>query len=305
MENRYFTSLIAVIVLAILAFWLALPVQHPAWLERIIAWQKGPIELKKGLDLQGGLQVLLEADLPPDQPVDRESMSAAKTIVENRVNGLGVTEPLVQLQGSRRIVVELPGINNPDEAIATLKGTGLLEFIDAGNTFLPEGTVVRTDFPGGGGASTSATVTNTASITETGTITTTSTVTGTAAGPEGKIYHTVMTGRALKSASVGYDRLTGEPIILFQLKKDGAETFAKFTSENVGKILAIVLDKKVISSPRINSPIPNGEGQITGNFTQESAKSLAVQLRYGALPVPLKVVETRAVGSTLGEDSVQ
>src|SRR5690606_24500915 len=92
-------------------------------------------------------QVLLQADVPADQPITKEEMQQVTTIVENRVNALGVTEPLVQQQGPNRIIVELPGIEDPDQAIATVRQTGLLEFIDAGNTFLPAGTVVQTTYP--------------------------------------------------------------------------------------------------------------------------------------------------------------
>ena len=90
------------------------------------------VELQQGLDLRGGLSVLLAADVPEGEPVDASAMANAKTIVENRVNGLGVTEPLVQLQGDRFIIVELPGIDNPEDAIAAVKETGLLEFVAAG-----------------------------------------------------------------------------------------------------------------------------------------------------------------------------
>ena len=104
--------------------------------------KEGKINL--GLDLQGGLQVLLEADLPPEQIVDPGAMEATRAIIEQRVNSLGVSEPLIQLSGGRRIIVELPGIEDPERAIETFGETGLLEYIDAGLTFLPAGTIVKT-----------------------------------------------------------------------------------------------------------------------------------------------------------------
>jgi preprotein translocase subunit SecD len=118
------------------------------------------------------------------------------------------------------------------------------------------------------------------------------------------VYHTIMTGKDLKLVQVSQDQL-GQYVILFELTPEGADIFAEHTAANVGKFLTIVLDKQVVSSPSINSPIPDGQGEIQGSFTQESANALAVQLRYGSLPVPLKVVETRIIGPTLGEDSLQ
>jgi preprotein translocase subunit SecD len=113
-----------------------------------------------------------------------------------------------------------------------------------------------------------------------------------------------MTGKDLKSVEVTTDQL-GNPEVAFELSSEGAKVFGDFTSTHVGKILAIVLDHKAISTPKINSAITDGRGVITGNFTVETANALAVQLRYGSLPIPLKVVETRTVGPTLGQDSLR
>jgi preprotein translocase subunit SecD len=97
----------------------------------------------------------------------------------------------------------------------------------------------------------------------------------------------------------------GQYVIAFTLTPEGSKTFGDYTSQNVGKILGIVLDKKVISTPRVDSAITQGEGIITGSFTTDSANALAVQLRYGSLPIPLKVVESRTIGPSLGQDSLQ
>ena len=115
-------SLIAIALLAALVLYIALPLDHAAALENLLGGTDSPRDLRdiaRGLDLQGGSQILLEADLPTDVTLDEGSMSTARIIVENRVNSLGVTEPLVQGQGSRRIIVELPGIDNPEKAIET------------------------------------------------------------------------------------------------------------------------------------------------------------------------------------------
>jgi preprotein translocase subunit SecD len=208
--------------------------------------------------------------------------------VENRVNGLGVTEAVVQPAGGRRIVVELPGETNPEQALAALKQTGLLEFVDMSSITLQEaaaleGQKIRTDTG----------VSQTTGVT--GTITSTQTT---------PVFPTVMTGSGLKTASVTRDT-AGNYQVAFELQGKDIQTFANFTSSHVGKVLAIVLDKTVISTPTINNAITDGKGVITGNFDANSANTLAVQLRYGALPIPLKVVTSTTVGPTLGQDSLR
>ncbi|MDH7487123.1 MAG: protein translocase subunit SecD [Anaerolineae bacterium] len=295
MRERNLILLIVVVVLTALAVWIDLPVDRPQWVQKLLFWQPEgtrDLQLKQGLDLQGGLQVLLEADVPAGEKLPEGALEAAKGIVENRVNGLGVTEPLIQQQGERRIIVELPGIKDPDQAVATLKGTGLLEFVEAGDTPLQEGTVIRTSLSG-------------EDLTSAFVITPTAQITPTAA-PSGEVYTNIMSGKHLKTAGVGTDEF-GRPEIRFELTSEGTEIFAEYTRTHIGKFLCITMDKVVISCPRIESAIPEGHGRITSQqgFTLEYARSLAVQMRYGALPVPLKVVNNRTVGATLGHDSVQ
>jgi preprotein translocase subunit SecD len=244
-----------------------------------------------GLDLVGGVQALLEADLPADATLDSGAMDAAVGVVENRVNGLGLTEAVVQRAGDRRIVVELPGETDPEKALSTIQQTGLLEFIDMSGFSDAEvsslvGTTVLTDFGLG-----PEELQSTQSITSTATVTPT--------------FHTIMTGADLKTVTVQKSPTTGQYEIAFELSSNGANIFSDFTTAHVGDILAIVVDKQVISTPRINQPIPSGTGVISGNFDYESANNLAVQLRYGSLPIPLKVVEVRTVGPTLGQDSLR
>ncbi len=290
MRDRNVSLLVVVIILAVAAVWVDLP-NNPG-----LHIHLGPINFDRdisvhqGLDLQGGMHVLLEADLPEGQEIEAGAMDAVKVIVKNRVDALGVAEPLIQSQGDRRVIVELPGVEDPELAIATIRETGLLEFVDAGSTFVPPDTVVATT--AGGAAASTEEITDTTTVTPT-----------VPASPE-QIYHTVMTGKELDKINVALDRL-GKPEIQFALKPAGTSVFADFTSRNVGKFLCIVLDKRVISCPRINSAIPDGSAVITGKFTLEEARSLAIQLQYGALPVPLRVETTRSVGPTLGQDSVQ
>ncbi|HMD81993.1 MAG TPA: protein translocase subunit SecD, partial [Anaerolineales bacterium] len=236
-------------------------------------------------DLQGGLQVLLEADLPTDTPVDAEAMETARSIVENRTNALGVSENLIQLAGERRIVGEFPGAEDADAILDIIQQTGLLEFVDTGDYSPEPGTVLKTDFSTG-----SETV---------------PTPTPEATDPAQEVvYHTIMTGQELESVNVSAGQLGGAAVD-FVLTPAGTTIFAQHTAANINKYLTITLDKIVVSAPVIQGAIPDGQGQISGSFTPESANALAVQLRYGSLPIPLKVVETRIIGPTLGEDSLQ
>jgi preprotein translocase subunit SecD len=271
------------------------------------------IKVVEGLDLQGGLQVVLQAKQSSDAPINAESMTAAKGIVENRVNGLGVAEPLVQLQGANRIIVELPGIKNPEDAIRTFGQTGLLEFVDAGDVPPAEGSLITTTMGGPADvlAASSISTDTTALPTVTPSVTTTNPLTPTAPIAVGRVYTTVMTGRLIGSSQVGYDEL-GKPEVQFTLQKigsnaadDGPKIFGDWSTANINKYLAITLDKKVISAPIIQTAITQGSGRITGRFTLAEAQNIVIVLKYGALPVPLEIVEQRTVGPTLGQDSLQ
>jgi preprotein translocase subunit SecD len=248
-----------------------------------------------GLDLVGGVQALLEADVPATTDVTPENMRTARAIVENRVNGLGVSEAVVQQAGDRRILVELPGETDPEKALATIKQTGLLEFVEMGQNPLPPGTTIQTDYLSGSESQ------PTASPTETGS---SSVITPTNPTQPETVYQTVMTGAALASVNVTRSQ-AGQYEVAFTLTSEGSQIFGSYTSAHVGDYLAIVLDKTVISAPRIDSAITEGRGVIQGNFTPQSANDLAIQLRYGSLPIPLKVVTSQTVGPTLGQDSLR
>ncbi len=272
MNRRDFIWLIAIFLIAGATIWMALSPARP---------------LRLGLDLQGGLQVLLEADVPDEQPVTKEQIDTARQIIDQRVNALGVAEPLVQVEESRRILIELPGIDNPEEAISLIQETALLEFVDTGDQPLPEGMCVRTTLTSGPSRcelgpdrSAAAAELNPA--------------------PE---FETVLTGASLREAEAKASRF-GENYVSFLLQPDASELFADYTRTHQGKFLTIVLDKQVISSPRISAVIENGAGTITGQFSAEEAHHLALQLRFGSLPVPLRIASTRQVGATLGELSI-
>ena len=293
MSDRYRRYLIPILLLLAAAVWVDLP-NNPGI--HVVSINRD-LEIVRGLDLQGGLRVLLEADLPEETQVTAEQMQAARDIVENRVNALGVSEPLVQVAGNRRILVELPGVADPQQAVATIRETGLLEFVDfsgltASELFALEQQTIDTDF-----GRPAAPVEPTPSAGPAGTPAATPTT-------EPRVFHTVMTGAELKGAVVSRDQ-AGQYVVEFTLTDSGAAIFAEFTSGHVGDPLAIVLDHRVLSAPTIQDAITQGTGVITGNFTAEEANSLAVQLRYGSLPIPLKVAESKTVGPTLGQDSLR
>jgi len=214
--------------------------------------------LKEGLDLQGGMEVVLEAQNTPNITVNKEVMQGVKAVIENRINGLGVSEPLIQLKGSNSILVQLPGIKDYQHALNVIGKTSFLEFKEP--------------------------IYDTA----------TGQITG---------WKTVLTGADLQDAKVGYDS-NSRPVVDITFTSEGAKKFAEVTANNIGKPLAIFLDNKEISAPVVKEAITGGKAQISGNFTLQSAKELAIQIKAGALPVPVKLVEQRVVGPTIGKDAV-
>ncbi|NLX35863.1 MAG: protein translocase subunit SecD [Chloroflexi bacterium] len=273
MRQRDIRLLVLIVLVAAFAAWVSWPSNPGIHIKLGNLQIDREIKVHQGLDLQGGMEVLLEADPLDGQPVSADAMSSVRGIVENRVNGLGVTEPVVQSVGTDRILVQLPGIDDPVAAAEMIKETGQMEWVDTG-VFVEPGTRIRTNLGDPEGADSQA-----------------------------PVYTTVLTGQNLKSADVAFDQ-SNLPVIAFELDADGGRIFAAHTAANVGKYLAIVLDKEVISCPQIHTAIPDGRGQINGSFTTAEAKSMVLQLRYGALPVPLSIVDMRGVGPSLGEESV-
>ncbi len=278
------------------------------------------IETKLGLDLSGGTQVLLEAQPAPGQTLDPASMEQTRQIIENRVNASGLTEPLVQLAGTNRILVELPNEQDPARAISTIQQTGRLEFVEVDastatrvNSELAAGLepILRTQL--------SPTPTNVLTATQvavptpTPEITSTDSVTPTVPpsidpllAEFGPVFPTLFTGSDLASDGLGItkDQL-GAPAVSFALKPEATQAFAEYTSANVGGYLCIVLDNRVNSCPRIQTAITGGQGQITlGSGDIQEAQSLLTLLRYGSLPVSLTVPQSRTIGPTLGTESI-
>mgnify|MGYP000987987568 CR=1 FL=1 len=286
MKRRY-TNLILILVLLAAVIWIDLPSTSQ------IPLINKSVSTVLGLDLRGGMQVILKADLPDNSEITNESLQVARQILENRSNGLGVSEVVFQVAGTNRIVGEFPGASNSEDVIQQIKQTGVLEFVDIGDNlfgFQP-GDEIRTDF---------------ASTTKVDSVPTPDSL---ATDPDTReteqpVFHTVMTGIDLKGVSVN-SPIANSYQIDFELTNNGRDVFAEHTTNNIGKFLAIVLDNKLISAPTISTAIKEGTGTITGSFTVDEANALAVQLRYGSLPIPLVVEQIRVIGPTLGQDSLE
>ena len=227
------------------------------------------------------------------QTLREEAVVQARQTIERRVNELGVTEPSIAQQGNDQILVQLPGVTDIDRAKEIIGSPGMLELklVEQGPAANREdllrttGGLVPPDMEViGGGADPAA---------------------GSGAGAVFYLVRRVaaVTGKDLRSARVQLDE-NNAPAVGFTLNPQGAATFARVTGENVGRFLAIVLDKIVQSAPRIESRIA-GDGQIAGSFTQEEAQNLALILRSGALPATLTYLEERTIGPTLGADSIR
>jgi preprotein translocase subunit SecD len=213
----------------------------------------------------------------------RRTIEQSIQIVERRVNELGTVEPLIQRQGADRILVQVPGLQDPTRLKELLGKTAKMEFRMVDTTVSPDQA-------------------------QQGRVPADSEVLMSASSP--KVPYVIkrqvlVSGGDLTDAQPGFDQRTNEPIVSFKFNSSGSRKFAQATSENVGLPFAIVLDNEVISAPVIREPITGGSGQISGSFTVQAANDLAVLLRAGALPAPLTVVEERTVGPGLGQDSIE
>jgi len=228
---------------------------------------------REGLDLKGGTSLVLRADMKNIASDQRSNaLNSAKTVIENRVNLFGVSEPLVQTSianSDYRIIVEIPGVTDVNQ-IRTLIGT------TAQLTFWEEV------------ASSSAKIDSPDVINV------------------GGVYFkkTNLTGSDLKQTSVGFSQNTGKPEVELLFTSEGAKKFAEITKRNVGKILAIALDRNFISTPKVNQEITSDRAVIEGNFTSDEANQLSTQLNAGALPVPLVILSSSIIEPTLGSSSL-
>jgi protein-export membrane protein SecD len=243
------------------------------------------LPFKLGLDLNGGTHLVYKADV---SKVSRGevgiSMQALRDIIEKRVNLFGVGEPIVQIEqggvlGSQdaqyKLIVELPGVTDIDEAVKSIGQTPVLEFqllnkadYDALNSKKLSDEEKAKEL--------------TALFKPTG-----------------------ITGRLLERAVIEFNQTTGEPAVSLSFNSEGRELFAKITKENVGNIIGIFLDGQIISLPTVREEIRDGKAQISGGFKVEEARLLVRNLNYGALPVPISLLSTQTVGASLGQSALQ
>jgi preprotein translocase subunit SecD len=232
------------------------------------------LPLKQGLDLQGGMQVVLQADMTDIEEADREdALVSAQEIIRRRVDLYGVSEPVIQTSkaGSEyRLIIELPGVSDPKEALNLVGTTAQLDFR------LEK--IIESDDE----ASDSAQLFAAPIFTP-----------------------TELTGSELKKANPQFDPNTGEPVIALQFDEKGTELFAALTNDNVGKRIGIFIDGIPVVAPVVSTAILDGRAVMTGGFDIEEAKQLSIQLNAGALPVPIQILEQRTIGANLGEESVK
>ena len=227
---------------------------------------------------------LLRFSLSP-QGIDNNLQSAVTQSIEvirKRIDGFGTTEPVVQRQGNDRVLIQVPGVEDPDRLKAQIGTTAKLSFHLVSNAADPDDAIENRAPPG-----TKVLFEDTDPPT-----------------PYLVESRAMVDGENLVDAQAGFDQRTNEPIVSFRFDSKGASRFGRTTADNVGRLFAIVLDDEVISAPQIREPILGGSGQISGSFTVEGANDLAVLLRAGALPAKLTIIEERTVGPGLGADSI-
>lgn len=228
------------------------------------------MELKQGLDIKGGLQVVLKADMGSQSPENKsQAIESLKETISRRVDLFGVSESVVKTSingDDYRIIIELPGVTDSQQALALIGQTAKMEFA----------------FP---------VFSEDKSATEPGQLI--------------GFNSTDLTGADLQIAGVTYETNNRLPAVSLKFKDVGKEKFAKITKENIGKSLAILLDGYPLTMPTIQSEIKDGNAIITGQFTTQEAKSLSIQLNAGALPVPVSILSQKNIPPTLGAESVK
>lgn len=289
-RNTYFVIIILVASLFLFAFvyppvvnkgidWVNAKIPEKGYFKSPHIWDQ-PFVL--GLDLLGGTHLLYEADLSVIPETDRKNaMEGIRDVIERRVNFFGVAEPVIQVSGNTRLIVELAGIKDVNQAIQLIGETPFLEFkeeVPHAQQLIEE--QQRKE----------------------------------AAGPvdpldqirlQDEVFKSIgLNGKHLKRAQLVFDPQTGIPEVSLELNEEGAKLFAEITKRNIGKRVAIFLDGLAISIPVVQTEITNGQAVISGRFTPQEAKLLATRLNSGALPVPIKLISQQTVGASLGTESL-
>ncbi len=235
-------------------------------------------------------RLLFTLDKGESERIREWSLSQALETIRNRIDKFGVAEPLIQKQGEREVVVQLPGLKDPERAIQLIGKTAVLEFRLVDESMSPY-TAEAQGAPFG-----SEIVYQQGYDSQTGAVQKT---------PFLVKREVVLTGDSLSDARMAFDTQYNEPYVSITFDSNGARVFERLTTQNVGKRLAIVLDGNLHSAPQIREPIPGGKAQISGGFTPEEATDLAIVLRAGALPAPVNIVQNVTVGPSLGQDSIE
>ncbi len=257
------------------------------------------LDFELGLDLQGGAHLLYEADLSDVNETDKESrMEGVRNLIERRINIFGIGESLVQTKGDR-LIVELPGVHDLDEAIKTIGGTPFLDFRELSEELeeLRKEKIEEVEqFIGK--PFEEFTMDDIVSLDE-------EEFEGLEIIFQNTYQTTDLTGRHLSDARVIFDQITGKPSISLEFDEEGSQLFEEITERNVDKPIATFLDGEILQEATVSEKIAGGKAQITGDFTLDEASSLARDLRIGALPVPIELISQQSIGPSLGEESLR
>lgn len=271
-------KLLAIAVLAVSASYMAVPAGQKINLEPLKIKFNREFPVKLGLDLQGGSHLVYKANLDNIATGDRASaLESVRSVLERRVNSFGLSEPQVFVQGSDKVVVELPGAKDVRDAVNKLGQTPLLEFkipnLEAAQQVTPD---------------------------ENGNIN---------IDPSQQWKNTELSGKYLKRATADLQssqgRIGGSVVVRLEFDDEGKKLFGEITTANVGQPIAIFLDNQILSAPEVREPITDGVAVISGSFNADTAKQLATRLNAGALPVPIELVSQQTIGATLGQDSIR
>lgn len=272
---KLYLSFAAILVLFAGAVWMAYPKGGRINLESLKIKYNQTFRMRLGLDLQGGAHLVYQADFNEIKAADRaDALSAIRDVIERRVNSFGLAEPQVAVSGQDRIIIELPGIKNINEAIDQIGQTPYLDFRIQDTTSELKPTAdgkLNVDAMAGW-------------------------------KPTG------LSGKQLKKASVDFQTsggLSNQPVVRLEFNDEGKKLFGEITSAQIGKPVAIFLDKQLVSAHTVQTSITDGVAIISGNFTVQDAKKLATNLNSGALPVPIQLISQQNVGATLGKESIQ
>ncbi|NLD04974.1 MAG: protein translocase subunit SecD [Synergistaceae bacterium] len=296
-RDKWRLSLILVVIL--IAAFIAFPI-------------KGKVRL--GLDLMGGVHIVLQAKGTPENPVTPDSIESLLAVLRSRIDQYGIAEPVIQRQGEDRIAVDLPGIEDPEAALDLIGRTAVMEFRQVlGESPRVPAEPIRSNYDNDEQFTVAQDryqqakneVSEYVSQMEEAVKANPDIAVG--KGEDGAAYllgKAYVTGKDLTKADTTFDQF-GKAAVSLKFNTDGAKLFDEATAANVGKQIAIVLDGMVISAPVVQQRISGGEAQITGKFTTPEANRLAIMLRAGALPVSVEILENRSVGPTLGADSIK